>query len=191
MSEIYIENGIRYRNLDFVLQPDYRVGVDDSFWSRKNNKWGIGPWKRMKKFLNANGYNVVCLSDGRGRKFQKWFAVSHLVLEAFVESRPEGMECCHNDGVRNNDKLENLRWDTPSNNQQDRKKHGTDQYGENNARSKLTNEIVLEIRRQYATGNFTQRFLARKFGISDMSMCNIVNRKQWKHLKDDGQIVMI
>ena len=51
--------------------------------------------------------------------------VHRLVLEAFVGPRPEGMEGCHNDGNTQNNKLENLRWDTRKNNHADSVKHGT------------------------------------------------------------------
>ena len=55
-----------------------------------------------------------------------------LVLESFVCPRPEGMQCCHTNGKASDNRLENLRWDTPANNVADRKKHGTYQWGKNN-----------------------------------------------------------
>ena len=51
--------------------------------------------------------------------------VHTLVLEAFVGPRPEGMECCHNNGDCHDNRLENLRWDTPKANGEDMVKHGT------------------------------------------------------------------
>ena len=51
--------------------------------------------------------------------------VHRLVLMAFVGECPPGMECCHNDGNPANNRLQNLRWDTPSNNSLDRNRHGT------------------------------------------------------------------
>lgn len=58
-----------------------------------------------------------------GRQIAKYVAV--LVLEAFVSPRPEGMQACHNNGDRFDDRLANLRWGTPSENQRDRLIHGT------------------------------------------------------------------
>lgn len=49
-----------------------------------------------------------------------------LVLTAFVGPRPNGMQACHNNGVPDDNRLENLRWDTPSANSYDRVKHGHD-----------------------------------------------------------------
>ena len=50
--------------------------------------------------------------------------VHRAVLMAFVGMPGEGMECCHNNGIPNDNRLENLRWDTHFNNNQDRKRHG-------------------------------------------------------------------
>lgn len=49
--------------------------------------------------------------------------VHTLVLEAFVGPRPDGFDGCHNDGNPENNRVENLRWDTRSANQQDRARH--------------------------------------------------------------------
>lgn len=51
--------------------------------------------------------------------------VGRTVLEAFVGPCPDGMECCHSDGDRWNNRLSNLRWDTKSENQLDSVRHGT------------------------------------------------------------------
>lgn len=52
--------------------------------------------------------------------------VHHLVLTAFVGPRPEGAYGCHNNGDPTDNRVENLRWDTPSGNRIDRVLHGTD-----------------------------------------------------------------
>lgn len=51
--------------------------------------------------------------------------VHALVLEAFVGPRPDGFHGCHNDGDPTNNRLVNLRWDTPSANRLDSVRHGT------------------------------------------------------------------
>ena len=52
--------------------------------------------------------------------------VHHLVLEAFVGPRPEGMEACHWDDDPDNNNLSNLRWDTHSENSRDKIRNGND-----------------------------------------------------------------
>lgn len=70
-----------------------------------------------------NGYLRVSLwKQGKGSDPY----IHRLVLLAFVGPAPQGTEACHGDGVRTNNRLENLRWDTPSGNAADKKRHGTD-----------------------------------------------------------------
>lgn len=52
--------------------------------------------------------------------------VSHLVAEAFLGKRPQGMLVCHNNGNPGDNRLSNLRYDTYSENMHDKKLHGTD-----------------------------------------------------------------
>lgn len=68
------------------------------------------------------GYERVTLFRGRHRFTKR---VHRLVLEAFVGPCPDGMEACHNDGDPTRSVLENLRWDTQSENTFDRVRHGT------------------------------------------------------------------
>lgn len=51
--------------------------------------------------------------------------VHALVLAAFIGTRPIGQEACHNDGNPQNNRLDNLRWDSRSENARDRVRHGT------------------------------------------------------------------
>ena len=57
-----------------------------------------------------------------GRAAQR--LVHRIVLEAFAGPCPEGMEGCHNDGDTSNNAVENLRWDTHSENNFDIVRHG-------------------------------------------------------------------
>lgn len=68
------------------------------------------------------GYKLVLLSHGKRRVMKQ---VHSLVLEAFVGPRPPGMVTCHNNGDPADNRLENLRWDTQSNNLFDAVRHGT------------------------------------------------------------------
>lgn len=54
----------------------------------------------------------------------------HLVLEAFVGPRPTGMHACHWNDVPDDNRLSNLRWDTPTANRLDCVRNG----GDHNAR---------------------------------------------------------
>lgn len=56
---------------------------------------------------------------------KKHYFVHRLVMLAFIGPVPEGLEVCHEDGNRQNNRLSNLRYDTSSNNTLDSVAHGT------------------------------------------------------------------
>lgn len=68
------------------------------------------------------GYLRVSLALGGGVTRR---SVHHLVLEAFFGPCPDGMEGCHNNGVPNENRLSNLRWDTHPANVADSIRQGT------------------------------------------------------------------
>lgn len=88
----------------------------------------------------------------------KPYQLHHLVLEAFVCPKPNGLYGCHINGKAHDNRLSNLKWDTPKNNNADKIKHDT-------AGHKLRNEDVAAIREEYARGNVTQKFLSEKYGV--------------------------
>lgn len=140
--------------------------------------------KILRPGVVSGGYLKVILSVGSRRRFA---SVHHLVLEAFVGPCPPGMECCHNDGNRQNNRLENLRWDTKKANQGDRLKHGTSTQGRGNGSCKLTEEQVREIRaimdqQKQGARRPTARIIAAKYGLSEPGIMGIANRHSWEWL---------
>lgn len=59
------------------------------------------------------------------RIHERGYAVHRLILEAFVGPCPGGMETLHRNGVRDDNRVENLTWGTPSENGFDRVRHRT------------------------------------------------------------------
>lgn len=54
--------------------------------------------------------------------------------------------------------------------------------GEDNASSKLTNELVLRIRETHALGGVTQKQLSQGFKVSHSLINQIILRRIWKHI---------
>ena len=138
---------------------------------------------KILKQCNLNQkYKMVTLCNNT---IKYKFLVHRLVLLAFIGICPEGMECCHNDGNGFNNYLENLRWDTPRNNQLDRKAHGTDFtphfQGENHPMSKLKEADVLWLR-ENKPDKENIIILANKFGLTRGAIKNALIGKSWKHL---------
>lgn len=67
-----------------------------------------------------NGYKKVSLTSGK-KRIQRNIHV--LVMLAFIGPRPKKFEICHNNGIKHDNRLCNLRYDTSSANKYDRVKH--------------------------------------------------------------------
>ena len=78
--------------------------------------------RAMRATLNQHGYPFVDLRNQGKRRVR---TVHSLVAEAFIGTRPEGMEVCHNDGNKTNNHVDNLRYGTRSDNTLDKVRHGT------------------------------------------------------------------
>lgn len=63
-----------------------------------------------------------------------------LVLEAFIGPRPDGHQASHLDGDRTNNRLDNMRWETRSQNNRRKYQHGTMPVGDRHF-PELTNEL--------------------------------------------------
>lgn len=79
----------------------------------------------MKGSPNEQGYLLVSLSRDGGFKTH---AIHRVVAEAFLGSRPEGLETRHLDGNNTHNAVSNLAYGTKSENQRDRRTHGTDPH---------------------------------------------------------------
>lgn len=77
----------------------------------------------LKLVYGPNGYTTVKLPPGQ--MLSGTVKVHALVLTAFVGPKPPGMECCHANDIPDDNRLENLRWDTPVENAQDKVRNGS------------------------------------------------------------------
>lgn len=79
--------------------------------------------KAKHTMIDRKGYVSVRLC-GPKRAFMKRKRVHSLVLEAFVGPKPEGMQCRHLNGNKQDNRLENLAWGTAKENAADSVAHG-------------------------------------------------------------------
>jgi hypothetical protein len=90
--------------------------------------------------LGGNGKGYVMF-----RTTTRNINLSRLILKTFVGDAPAGMHACHGDGDKSNNRLTNLRWDTPKGNQADNVPNGTHHRGERHPQAKLSNAQVQQI----------------------------------------------
>ncbi len=134
----------------------------------------------LKPCVNTNGYLFAGLFKKNKRLACP--AIHRLVLETFVGLRPSGMEGRHKDGDKTNNRLDNIEWATHEVNEFDKYEHGTIMRGSKNGYAKLTEDDVVEIRRLWKTGEFTQWGLAHRFGVHQFCIWSVIHKKSWKHV---------
>lgn len=130
---------------------------------------------RVLKPNIVQGYAQYSLSASSVPRYRKGH---HLVLMAFVGPRPEGQECRHLNGVRDDNRVENLRWGTKAENMADKNAHGTvwRQRGELCPTSKLTWPQVRGIR----AGSMNDTETAKAYGVSRSNISQIRRGVTWK-----------
>jgi len=72
-------------------------------------------YKTLQICVKEDGYCRIHVSDG---KIRKWLYVHRIVAEKFVANPLDKPEVNHKDGIKSNNRFENLEWSTRSENAQ-------------------------------------------------------------------------
>lgn len=157
-----------------------RVRSEGRFLPRSHGPYVMAPRIMRPGGSRVSKYLSVRLVDERGIASTHY--VHALVLTAFVSVRPPGLQACHNNGVRTDNRVENLRWDTVTGNTRDKLAHGTTRRGEQHHGHKLTERDVREIRGRVRSGA-SQRSLCAIYGVGAMTISRAVRGESWSHVK--------
>jgi transcriptional regulator with XRE-family HTH domain len=167
-----------------VIKIAKQTGISETHIAniRKNPQ----KYLNREKILKTGKYGIyghleITLCKNGVRKKHK---VHRLILETFVGPCPPGMECRHLDGNPQNNRLDNLCWGTPKENQADRIVHGTDNRGSRHGSSKVNDKQVVDIKRLAEEGKFTQKEIGKMFNISQPSVSMIKNKKRWTYFDE-------
>jgi len=136
---------------------------------------------------NRNKYGYLMQAITKNKKL-KLCTIHRLMMLSFKPDEYfEGAEVNHRNGIKDDNRLENLEWCTSSENQKHAYIMGLQkpQSGYKNGMAKLTQEIINKIRTEYKTENITQKNLALKYNISRSHVSGIITNKYWKTKKDN------
>ena len=161
----------------------YSATEDGRIWSHER-RGGRGRQRLgghyMKAWAHTQGYLIVelCKNGRQGTK-----KVHRIVLQAFKGGPGEGQtDCCHINGIPDDNRLENLRWGTRTQNMEDARRHGTLLLGEASPGAKISSRDVQEIRRLILEGGLLQREIGEMFGVTSMTVSRIKRGVTWTHL---------
>lgn len=127
------------------------------------------------------GYHRVCLTKD---KVHKRYSIHRLVAMAFIPNTENKPHINHINAIRNDNKVENLEWCTPSENGKHTVKLGRHkkQNGELNTSSKLKEKQVIEIKKLLKDG-VSQYRIAKNYGVNKVTIFDIKHNKTWTHLQ--------
>lgn len=164
-----------------VAGTEWRYEVSDA--GRVRSWLKRGDWRGtkaseprlLKPGVDKKGKLYVYLGRGDCRQ------VHHLVLEAFVGPRPPGQEGCHKNDIPADNRAENLEWGTSKHNREQSRLNGGMCVGSKHPNSKLTEEVVREMRRLRDSGVSTVE-LGRMFGVHQVTASQATRKDTWVHV---------
>lgn len=126
--------------------------------------------------LQKTGYWAIDLcKDGKIKKY----LLHRLMALTFLDNPKSKPQVNHINGIKTDNNIENLEWNTRSENQRHSIKIGLrTTIGEKNSQAKLTNEDVLFIRKSNEKGVI----LSKKFNVSNPTITDIRKGRSWKHI---------
>jgi hypothetical protein len=144
----------------------------------KNKYYFILKKGKKLKITNCNGYSIIGLNKENKRI---GFYVHRLVANAFIKNIENKKEVNHINGIKSDNRKENLEWNTRSENQIHavRNKLNVAIKGEKHYASKLTEKDINEIR----NSNLNSCELAKIYGVVHQTISRIINKESWKHIK--------
>lgn len=122
--------------------------------------------------LKIGYFKVSPTRDGKNVQL----LVHRLVAEAFIGPCPPDHEVNHIDGVKTNNRVENLEYVTHAGNMGHAARLGLMPSGERHGAAKLSDARIVEMRRLYDAGETRLYVLAEMFGVARSTVCQIVKR---------------
>lgn len=148
-------------NVLSLFDGKYDVCSDGTVYSN------VGKRKKLIGKINKGGYTMLVLTvDGKKR----YPTVHRLVAESFIPNPENKPQVNHKNGIKTDNRVENLEWATPKENQI----HCRDRL--NPKYKKITMEIANKIR---AERNVFYKDLAKKYGVKSREIHSILQNKRW------------
>lgn len=110
-------------------------------------------------------------------------SVHIVVCSTFHGPRPSDHHVvAHWNGDCHDNRPENLRWATVTENHADKARHGTSSTGSRNGAAKFTEADIIAIRELRANGKMMVKDIAARYGTHYVHISRIVHRAIWKHV---------
>ena len=170
-----------------------------SYGRLKTTNWRNARKTRIIKTCGEYPQTMIKSKCGKYRTVK----IHRLVANTFIPNPENKPQINHINGIKNDNRVDNLEWCTNSENIQHayanglmkitqetidkcnatKDKNNSHARGEKNAFSMLTDEKVLEIRAKFKPRVYTRKMLAKEYGVKEATIKDVVLRKSWRHIK--------
>ena len=141
--------------------------------------------KIRKQPIHWKGYPVVGLMRDRVRSSH---SVHRLVARAFVANNDCKPCVNHKNGIKTDNRAENLEWVTVNENNAHAAQHGLMAHGETHMKARHSDAVISAIRTLHTEG-YTVKALANFFGLSDGGMRKIINCENRRPRSNHAQVI--
>lgn len=166
-------------NNEYQISNLGKIRSKDGVIIRSNGRTHTRKSKVLKPALDQ-GYlkGAVCIN-----KKITGYKIHKLVADAFVKGKKEGLEVNHINGIKHDNRSENLEWCTRSENIIHAIKTGLLPVtrGSQRTQSKMTEKTVLEIYKLKSEG-IKRKIIIEKLGITIHMYKDLMRGKTWRHV---------
>lgn len=169
------------------MQDHHNKNLDNETWKplynlpkyEISNKGRVRKTEIRKQSVNSVGYNALHLShNNKARNI----AVHRAVWETFRDRIPPDKMINHKNGIKTDNRIENLELVTNRENIEHYKNNLLTYKGEKVNTAKLTEDDVRNIRERYNNGVGIM-YLAKEYKVGRHAIQRVVKRKTWRHVE--------
>lgn len=195
IKTIYIIKNYNFNKINIIKNlenenwkdiPNYEESYQISNLGRIKSKIRIGKFgqlypEKILKFIKSNKgyYRINLYKNKQGKKH----LIHRLIAKVFIPNINNYPQINHKNGVKTDNRIENLEWCTQKQNSQHASNLGLLNCGIKSNLSKLKDKNIPIIRNLYYNKKWKIRQIAKYFSVHDYTIRLIVDYRTWKHIK--------